>query len=174
MRSGSILSGSIFGTQLALSMDNSETIAQIVAGYVSLRRTPDTMNKLFDQYAALTPKDVQEAAAKYLTENARTIVTLAARGGGEMRAHLSLLAALIAWAAPVSAQMRVMAQPNHSPLVTFRIVFTAAAAADPRVIAGVGVSHGANDRRRRQQGAHLSADRRRDVSHGVRFRRAGR
>ncbi len=61
---------------LALSMDNSETIAQIVAGYVSLRRTPDTMNKLFDQYAALTPKDVQEAAAKYLTENARTIVTL--------------------------------------------------------------------------------------------------
>jgi zinc protease len=62
--------------ELALSMDNSETIAQIVAGYVSLRRTPDTMNKLFDQYAALTPKDVQEAAAKYLTENARTIVTL--------------------------------------------------------------------------------------------------
>jgi zinc protease len=62
--------------QLALSMDNSETIAQIVAGYVALRRTPDTMNKLFDQYAALTPKDVQEAAAKYLTENGRTIVTL--------------------------------------------------------------------------------------------------
>jgi len=62
--------------QLALSMDNSETIAQIVAGFVALRRTPDTMNKLFDQYVALTPKDVQDAAAKYLTENARTIVTL--------------------------------------------------------------------------------------------------
>jgi zinc protease len=61
---------------LALSMDNSETIAQIVAAYVALRRTPDTMNKLFDQYAALTPKDVQDAAAKYLTENARTTVTL--------------------------------------------------------------------------------------------------
>jgi predicted Zn-dependent peptidase len=34
------------------------------------------MNKLFDQYVALTPKDVQEAATKYLTENARTIVRL--------------------------------------------------------------------------------------------------
>jgi zinc protease len=62
--------------ELALSMDNSETIAQIVAGYVALRRTPDTLNRLFDQYAALTPRDVQEAAAKFLTENARTIVTL--------------------------------------------------------------------------------------------------
>jgi zinc protease len=62
--------------ELALRMDNSETVAQVVAGFVALRRTPDTMNKLFDQYAHLTPQDVQQAAAKYLTENARTIVTL--------------------------------------------------------------------------------------------------
>jgi zinc protease len=62
--------------ELALSMDNSETIAQIIAGYVALRRTPDSMNKFFDEYAALSPKDVQEAAAKYLTESGRTIVTL--------------------------------------------------------------------------------------------------
>ena len=61
---------------LALRMDNSQTVAQVVAGYVALRRTPDTMNKLYEQYAALTPLDVQQAAAKYLTENARTIVTL--------------------------------------------------------------------------------------------------
>lgn len=64
--------------ELALSMDNSETIAQIVAGFVALRRTPASMNKFFDQYAALTPADIQQAAAKYLTENARTIVTLRA------------------------------------------------------------------------------------------------
>jgi zinc protease len=63
---------------LALSMDNSDTIAQIVAGYVALRRTPETMNRFFEQYAALAPEDVRQAAAKYLTENARTIVTLEA------------------------------------------------------------------------------------------------
>jgi zinc protease len=63
--------------QLALSMDNSENIAQILASFVALRRSPDTLNKLYDQYAALTPEDVQRAAAKYLTENSRTIVTLA-------------------------------------------------------------------------------------------------
>jgi zinc protease len=66
--------------ELALRMDNSETVAQVVAGYVALRRTPDTMNKLFEQYASVTPQDVQQAAVKYLTENARTIVTLDAVG----------------------------------------------------------------------------------------------
>jgi zinc protease len=69
--------------ELALRMDNSDTVAQVIAGYVALRRTPDTMNKLFDQYARLTPQDVQQAALKYLTENARTIVTLDAVGAAK-------------------------------------------------------------------------------------------
>jgi zinc protease len=66
--------------ELALRMDKSETIAQVVAGYVALRRTPDTMNSLYEQYAHLTPEDVQKAAGKYLTENTRTIVTLSSLG----------------------------------------------------------------------------------------------
>ena len=49
---------------------------------VALRRTPETMDRLFEQYAALTPEDVQKAAAKYLVENNRTTVTLSAAGGG--------------------------------------------------------------------------------------------
>jgi zinc protease len=62
--------------QLALSMDNSDTIASIVSSYVALKRSPETINALYDQYAAVTPEDVQKAAAKYLVERARTIVTL--------------------------------------------------------------------------------------------------
>ena len=67
--------------QLALSMDNSDTIAAILSSYVALRRTPDTLNALFDQYAKLTPEEVQNAAAKYLVEKGRAIVTLAGPGG---------------------------------------------------------------------------------------------
>ena len=48
--------------QVALSMDNSDTIAQILSSYVALKRTPETMNALYDQYAKLTPEDVQAAA----------------------------------------------------------------------------------------------------------------
>ena len=62
--------------ELALEMDSSDAIAGILAGFVALRRTPETLNKLYDQYAALTPKDVQDAAAKCLVESGRTIVTL--------------------------------------------------------------------------------------------------
>jgi zinc protease len=54
-----------------------------------------------------------------------------------MKTGLALLGAFAIVAAPVSAQMRVMAQPNHSPLVTFRIVFTAGAAADPAASPGL-------------------------------------
>ncbi|MGI8988900.1 MAG: M16 family metallopeptidase [Bryobacteraceae bacterium] len=60
----------------ALRMDNSEAIAQTVASYVALRRTPETINRLYDLYAKLTPADLERAARKYLTPNNRTIVTL--------------------------------------------------------------------------------------------------
>jgi zinc protease len=69
--------------QLALGMDNSETIAQILSSFVALRRSPQTMNKLFDQYAGLTPEDVRQAATRYLVEKARTIVTLTGPEGGK-------------------------------------------------------------------------------------------
>ena len=62
--------------EVALEMDNSETIARILSSYVALRRSPETINKLFDQYAGLTPEDVQQTATRYLVEAARTIVTL--------------------------------------------------------------------------------------------------
>jgi len=65
----------------ALRMNSSDAIASSLAGYVALRRTPETMNRLYEQYAQLTPDDVLKAAAKYLVENSRTIVTLTAGGG---------------------------------------------------------------------------------------------
>ena len=68
--------------QVALSMDNSDTIAQILSYYVALKRTPETMNALYDQYAKLTPEDVQQAA-KLLVEKGRTTVTLAGPRGGK-------------------------------------------------------------------------------------------
>jgi zinc protease len=66
---------------MALRMDSSDSIAQIVASFVALRRTPETMNRLYEQYAQLTPADIREAAKKYLVENTRTIVTLSSGGG---------------------------------------------------------------------------------------------
>ena len=65
----------------ALHMDSSDAVAEILAQFVALRRTPETMNKLFDEYSQLQPADVQQAAAKYLVDRSRTIVTLTTKGG---------------------------------------------------------------------------------------------
>ncbi|HEY1338353.1 MAG TPA: pitrilysin family protein [Bryobacteraceae bacterium] len=67
----------------ALSMSSSDAIAAMLARFVALRRTPEAMNRLYDEYAKLTPEDVQQAASKYLVEKSRTIVTLTGPGGGK-------------------------------------------------------------------------------------------
>ncbi|MEX2261925.1 MAG: pitrilysin family protein [Bryobacteraceae bacterium] len=63
-------------SQFSLGMDNTAAMAANVAHYVSLRRTPETINRLYDQYANLNPEDIQKVARKYFVESGRTIVTL--------------------------------------------------------------------------------------------------
>jgi zinc protease len=60
----------------ALSMNNSESVAAIVARFVALRRTPETINRVYGLYDGITPADVQHIAGKYFGENRRTVVTL--------------------------------------------------------------------------------------------------
>ena len=70
--------------EFALALNNSESIAGTVAQYVALRRTPETINRYYDAYAKLTPKDIQKAARKYLIDKNRTVVTLTSTAGGQM------------------------------------------------------------------------------------------
>ncbi|HXA56758.1 MAG TPA: pitrilysin family protein [Candidatus Acidoferrum sp.] len=67
----------------ALSLNNSQSVAVTAARFIALRRSPDTINKLFALYATLTPDDIRTAARKYLTDDERTIVTLTGKGGAQ-------------------------------------------------------------------------------------------
>ena len=60
----------------ALGMDDSEAVASILASYVALRRTPETINRVYDLYSQITPEDIRNAARKYFIESGRTTVTL--------------------------------------------------------------------------------------------------
>ncbi len=64
--------------EFALRLDNSAAIADTLAHYVSLRRTPETVNRVYDLYRQVTARDVQEIARKYFVDSGRTIVTLSA------------------------------------------------------------------------------------------------
>jgi len=63
----------------ALAMDSSQAIASGIASYVSLRRTPETINKLFALYDQITPEDIRATAQRYFVEKNRTIVTLSTK-----------------------------------------------------------------------------------------------
>jgi zinc protease len=66
---------------VAMALDSSDAIAGALAPYISLRRTPETLNKLFNLYDQVTPQDMRDMARKYFREENRTIVTLATKAG---------------------------------------------------------------------------------------------
>lgn len=63
----------------ALAFNSSEAIASGIAPYIALRRSPDTINKLFALYDTITPEDIRAAAQRYFVDNRRTIVTLSTK-----------------------------------------------------------------------------------------------
>lgn len=64
---------------LAMAMDSSAAIASTLAPFISLRRTPETIDKLGMMMDTITPEDVRSMASKYFQEQSRTIVTLASK-----------------------------------------------------------------------------------------------
>jgi zinc protease len=66
----------------AMAMDSSEAIASTLAPFVSLRRTPETIDKLGALMDTITPEEVRDIGAKYFVDNSRTIVTLATKASG--------------------------------------------------------------------------------------------
>lgn len=70
--------------RFALSLDSSEAIAAALAQYVALRRTPETIDKLYMLYDQITPQDIRETAARYFVDKNRTVVMLKTKqGSGE-------------------------------------------------------------------------------------------
>ena len=65
----------------AQQMDSSEAIARAIAEYIALRRTPETLNKVFALAESVTPEDLREVARKYFRDQNRTVVTLATKKG---------------------------------------------------------------------------------------------
>jgi zinc protease len=62
--------------RFALQLNNTESIASHLAHYISLRRTPETVNRLYRLYSQVTPADLQRVARWIFSENGRTTVTL--------------------------------------------------------------------------------------------------
>ena len=69
----------------AMAMNSSDAIASTLAPFISLRRTPETIDKLAALMETITPQDVRDMAAKYFRDESRTIVTLAHESQNDCR-----------------------------------------------------------------------------------------
>lgn len=59
-----------------LEMDRSEAVAAALAPYIGLRRTPETVNRIFERYDEAGPADLVRVARWCFTPQSRTVVTL--------------------------------------------------------------------------------------------------
>jgi len=66
----------------SLGMNSNDAIAGTLARYVALRRSPETIDKVFALYDVVTPEDIRFFAGKYFIENNQTVVTLTAKKTG--------------------------------------------------------------------------------------------
>ncbi len=60
----------------ALSMNSTAAIADTLAHYLGLRRTPETINKRYRLYDSVTADDIRTVAKKYFIDSGRTITKL--------------------------------------------------------------------------------------------------
>ena len=67
----------------ALSWTSPNAIAGFLAPYLSLRGSPETVEKLFALYQSVTSADIQEMAKRYFTPDNRIIVSLSAKGANQ-------------------------------------------------------------------------------------------
>jgi zinc protease len=65
-----------------MGMNSNDSIAGALAQYIALRRSPDTVDKVFALYDSITPADIRAMAEKYFVENGQTIITLSSKKGG--------------------------------------------------------------------------------------------
>lgn len=116
----------------ANSLDNSEAIGDMLASVVQYNRDPEHINRQYAQLEAVTAKDVNWAANKYLVDDGRIMVTLAQAESIDSIDNDFSLANLVAEASqPVEAKFQVTDMTNSSDIVDVNFLFSTGAAQDP-------------------------------------------
>jgi zinc protease len=115
----------------ARSLDNTETIAAVLARFVRLKRSFDTLNKFYRLYDALTPDDLLKAARTYLTDQRMVVTTLSKDPMPEGVARLPTLASFQP-KADAGREIPTIIQKNSLPQLNIKLSFSAGSSSDPK------------------------------------------
>jgi zinc protease len=116
---------------LIRGLDNTDSIAAALAGFVRHERKYATINDFYRVLDTLTPADLQAAANKYFTDERLVLSTLSKEPMPEGISTLPKLAALAPKAAS-SDTIAVTIQKTPLPQINFKLLFTAGSANDPK------------------------------------------
>ncbi len=118
----------------AATLDSASSLASTLARFVHYERDPETLNRLYQQFDAVTPADIQRMANAVFTDRNRASVTIATTddlpGGNGFGSIDQAVAATGSKQAPATA-IPVLALPSESPLINVALLFNAGAAYDP-------------------------------------------
>jgi zinc protease len=119
---------------LVRGFDNTEAIADTIAGFAHFERSYDTLNRYYRVLATIGPDEIQRTAQKYITDKNLVVTTLSQAPLGEAMAKLPSVDAMAAPAAettqPVS--IKFIEQKSVLPNVMVKFLFTVGTASDPK------------------------------------------
>lgn len=116
----------------ANSMDNSETIAAAIVGYVANTRDPETINKVYRLYDSITVEDVKTKANEYFTDNGLVVVSLSHDPLPEVASTTGSIDEIVQADMQTAPKITTLLKRGDSPIINFRIVFNAGPADDPK------------------------------------------
>ena len=116
---------------LIRSLDNTEQIAGTLAQFVRYRRAFGTLNAYYRLVDSLSPADLLAAGKKYLVDDGMVVTTLSK---DPMPAAVGELQELASFApkADGAAKLDVLVQKSALPQITFKLLFSAGSAHDPK------------------------------------------
>ena len=120
--------------QFVRTLDNTDTIANILANWAQYERSYDTVNKYYRALNAVTPDSIQAAARKYVTDANLVVTTLSKDPMPETMAKQPSITALAPAASSTSAgaNLKLITQKSVLPNIMFKLLFTTGSANDPK------------------------------------------
>ena len=132
---------------LARTIDSTERVAAVVAGYAPYKRSYQTVNSFYRTLDSLAPADLQATASKYFTDAGLIVTTLSKDPLPAGIAKAAPLTAPPTVAAPASAEhgvaldappsgqvtmnLPIVRQKSPSPLIDIKLLFDVGSAHDP-------------------------------------------
>ncbi len=115
------------------TLDNTNTIANVLGSYAQFERSYDTINKYYRALAQITPAIIQKTADKYFTENALVVTTLSKDPLPDAMAKAPMwMTASAATTKGETAGYSIVTQKSVLPNVMVKLLFTSGSASDPQ------------------------------------------